>query len=43
MATLGLIKIKIFWSKVFNIIISVHDVTSKILSCDSNYIVDLVM
>ena len=32
MATLGLIKIKIFWSKVFNIIISVHDVTSKILS-----------
>ena len=43
MATLGLIKIKIFWSKVFNIIISVHDVTSKILSRDSNYIVDLVM
>ena len=29
MATLGLIKIKIFWSKVFNIIISVHDVPAK--------------
>ena len=39
MATPGLLKIKVFW----NIIISVHDVTNKILSRDSNYIIDVVM
>ena len=43
MATLGLPKIKVFWNKGYNVIISVHDVTSKILSCDSNYIADVVM
>ena len=42
-ATRGLIKIKVFWSKGCDVIISVHDVTSKILSHDSNYIVDLVI
>ena len=30
--TLGLLKIKVFWNKGYDIIISVHDVTKKILS-----------
>ena len=42
-AALGLLKVKVFWNKVYDIIISVHDVTNKIFSCDSNYIVDMVM
>ena len=42
MATLGLLKIKIFWNKGYDVIISVHDVTNKILSLDSYYIVDMV-
>ena len=43
LATLGLLKIIVFWNKGYDVIISVHDVTSKILSRDSNYIVDVVM
>ena len=43
MATLDLLKIKIFWNKGYDIIIYVHYTTNKILSCDSNYIVDVVM
>ena len=43
MATLGLLKIKLIWNKGYDIIISVHDVTNKILSRDPNYIVDVVM
>ena len=43
MATLGLLKIKVFWNKGYDVIISVHDVTNKILSRDSNYIVDVAM
>ena len=43
MATPGLFKITVFWNKSYDIIISVHDITNKILSCDSNYIVDVVM
>ena len=43
MATLCLLKIKIFWNKRYEDIIFVHDFTNKILSSDSNYIVDLVM
>ena len=39
----GLLKIKFFWRKVYDVIIYVHDVTNKILSRDSNYIVDVVM
>ena len=34
---------KIFWSKGYDVINSVHNVTNKILSRDSNYIVDVVM
>ena len=43
MATPGLRKIKIFWKKGYDVIISVNDVTNKTLSRDSNYIVDVVM
>ena len=43
MATPGLLKIKVFWNKGDDIIIYVHDVTIKILSRNSKYIVDLVM
>ena len=34
MATPGLLKIKLFWNKVYGGIISVHDVNNKILSRD---------
>ena len=43
MATPGLLKIKIFWNKDYDVIIYAHDVTKKILTRDSNYIVDVVM
>ena len=42
MAALDL-KIKVYWNKGYDFIISVHDVTNNILSRDSSYIVDLVM
>ena len=34
LATLGLLKIRIFLNKVYGVIISVHGVTNKILSRD---------
>ena len=37
------LKIKVFLNVVYDVIIYVHYVTSKILSRDSNYIVDMVM
>ena len=43
MATLAFLKIKLLWKKGYGVIISVHDVSNKILSRDSNYIVDVVM
>ena len=43
LATLGLFKMKVFQNKGYDRIIFVHDVINKILSCDSNYIVDVVM
>ena len=43
MATPGLLKTTVFWNKGYDVIIPAHDVTSKILSHDSNYIVDVVM
>ena len=39
MATLSLLKIKVFWYKSYDVIIYVDDVIIKILSIDSNYIV----
>ena len=43
MATPGLLKINVFWNIGFDLIISANDVTKKILSRDSNYIVDVVV
>ena len=43
MAIPGLSKIMAFWNKGYDVMISVYDVTNKILSRDSNDIVDVVM
>ena len=43
MATSGLLKITVFWKKGYDVIIPFDDVTNKILSRDSNYIVDVFM
>ena len=43
MATGGLLKIRVFWKKGYDAIISVYDVINKSLSCNSNYIIDVVM
>ena len=43
MATLGLLKIMIFWNKPYDVIISVHDITNKVLSRDSHHIVNVAM
>ena len=43
LATLGLLKIKVFRNKGYDIIVSIRDVTNKILPHESNYVVDLVM
>ena len=44
LTTLGLLKIKVFSNKDYDeVIISLNDVTNKILSRDSNHIVDVVM
>ena len=43
MATPGLLKITVFWNKGYDVIISLDDVTNKILWHDSNYIVDVFM
>ena len=37
------LKIKVFWNNGYNAIISVHEVTNKILSRVSNYIADAIM
>ena len=41
--TLSVFKIKAFWYYGYDLIISVHDVTNKILLRDSIYIADAVM
>ena len=43
MATPGLLIIKVFWKKCYDVIISVQYVINKILSRDSNYDVNVVM
>ena len=43
LGTLGLLKVKIFQYKGYNVIIVDYDVTNKILLHNSNYIVDVVM
>ena len=41
--TPGLLKIKIFRNEGYDVIIPEYDVTNKVLSRDSSYIVDVVM
>ena len=43
MARLGLLKLNVFCKKNYDVIISVHGITTKILPRDSNYIVYVVM
>ena len=43
MVSPGLIKIKVLCKRGYDIKISAHDVTSKILTFDSNYIADVVI
>ena len=43
MAAPGLLKVKIFWNKGYDVIIPVNDVTNKTLSGNSNYVVDMFM
>ena len=43
MSTLGLSEINVFWNKNDDVIVFVCDATNKILSRDSNYIVNVVM
>ena len=43
LATPGLLKIKVFRIKGYDVVIPDYNVTNKILSRDSNYIVDMVM
>ena len=40
---LGLLKTKVFQNKGYGVISFVYDVINKTLSCDSTYIVDVVM
>ena len=43
MASLGLLKIKVFWNKDYDVMIFVYGVINKNLLRDSNYIVDVAM
>ena len=43
MATPALLKQRFFEKKGYDVIISVHGVTNKILSCDSDYVEDVVL
>ena len=43
LTTPGLLKLWMFWNNGYDVIISVNGVTNKLLSRDSNYIIDIVM
>ena len=43
LATLGFLKLKVVWNKGYDVIIFAHDVTNKILSRYSNYIVNMAI
>ena len=43
MVTLGLLKTKVFWNKGYGAIMSFCDITNKILSQVSNYVVNVIM
>ena len=40
LATLGFLKIKVFWNKGYDVINSAYEITIKVLSVDLNYSVD---
>ena len=40
---LGLLEMKIFQDKYFEVMTYAHDVSNKILSCDPSYILEVVM
>ena len=42
-ATLGLLKMKVFWNKDYDVIIFVYDVTNKILLRNPNCIVEVII
>ena len=42
-AILGLLKKNVFWNKDYAVIVSVYDLTNKVLLRDSNYIEDSAM
>ena len=42
-ADLGFLKIQVFRNKDYDIIILLHKIINKILSSDSNFIVDVIM
>ena len=42
-ATLGLLRIKLFWNKGYDVITYDHDITNLISSRDSSYSVDMIM
>ena len=42
-ATSDLPQVKIFWDKDYDAIISLHDITKKNLSRDTNHIIDMIM
>ena len=42
-ATVGVLKIIVFWNKGYDVIICIHDVTKIILLRGSNYTVDVTM
>ena len=43
LGTLGLLKIKVFQNKGYDVIVLAYGITNQILSCDSNYFLDVVM
>ena len=43
MATIDLLKIKLFWNKVYDAIVSGYNVNNNVLSSDSNYIIEVII
>ena len=43
LATPRLLKIKVLWNEVYDVMVSVNELTNKILSRNSNYIVAVFM
>ena len=43
LATPALVKIKVYRKKGYDVLLHDYEVTNKILSCDSNYVADVVM